>query len=63
MRGGRRVGDPVSLAESRHRAARDLRSLPDAFRGLEPGSPYPVAIAPALRELARQVDERLAATA
>lgn len=63
MRGGRRVSDPVSLDECRRRAAQELRRLPDPFRGLDPGPPYPVTVAPALRQLAEQVDARLAAMA
>jgi nicotinate phosphoribosyltransferase len=60
MRGGRRLAQP-SLAEARGRAAAELARLPAALRGLEAGAAYPVEIAPALRRLADEVDQRLAA--
>jgi nicotinate phosphoribosyltransferase len=60
MRGGRRIGPLPSLAEARARAAADLARLPEALRSLEPGPPYPVRVAPALRALVREVDERMA---
>jgi nicotinate phosphoribosyltransferase len=60
MRGGRRIGPLPSLAEARARAAAELARLPEALRGLEPGPPYPVRVTPALRALAREVDERMA---
>jgi len=59
MRGGRRVAPPASFADIRARAARDLDRLPEPLRRLEPGASYPVAIAPALTELAKAVDRRL----
>jgi len=59
MRGGRRIGPLPSLAEARARAAADLARLPEALRSLEPGPPYPVRVAPALRALVREVDERM----
>ncbi len=59
MRSGRRIGPLPSLAEARARAAAELARLPDALRGLEPAPPYPVRIAPALRALVREVDERM----
>ena len=37
---------------------RQLASLPPSLRSLDTAAPYPVVVAPALRELARQVDER-----
>jgi nicotinate phosphoribosyltransferase len=60
MRGGRRVDPPPSLTQSRQRAAAALRRLPEPLRRLEPGSRYPVEIAPAVRRLADEVDARLA---
>jgi nicotinate phosphoribosyltransferase len=60
MRAGRRIGPLPSLAEARARAAAELARLPEALRGLEPGPPYPVRVTPALRALAREVDERMA---
>jgi nicotinate phosphoribosyltransferase len=59
MRGGQRLAPPETLAMSRERAARGLASLPEALRGLKPTAPYPVAIAPALVNLAEEVDRRL----
>jgi len=57
MRNGKRIAAPESLASIRERAAGHLARLPDRLRVLEPAaSPYRVEIAPALRELARQVD-------
>ena len=57
MRDGRRIGAPESLAVIRERAAAQLAGLPERLRALEPAaSPYRVEIAPALRELATQVD-------
>ena len=60
MRGGQRLA-AASLEDSRHRAAQELRRLPDAFRSLDAGAPYAVTIAPALQALADDVDRRLAA--
>jgi nicotinate phosphoribosyltransferase len=57
MTHGRRIGAPETLDAIRVRAARELERLPEALRSLEPaGTRYPVAIAPALRNLAREVD-------
>ena len=57
MRNGRRIAAPESLAAIRERVAAQLARLPDRLRALEPAaSPYRVEIAPALRELAAQVD-------
>lgn len=60
MQGGHRVAPSPSLAEIRTRAARDLGRLPEALRRLEAGATYPVEIAAPLRELAADVDRRLA---
>ena len=59
MRGGKRVAPRETLATCRERAARNLESLPEALRSLEPKIPYPVEIAPALVSLAEEVDRRL----
>jgi nicotinate phosphoribosyltransferase len=59
MREGRRLGARATLAECRTRAAQELARLPDGLRRLEPAS-YPVEVAPALSELAAEVDRRLA---
>jgi nicotinate phosphoribosyltransferase len=56
MRGGRRVGSPVSLADARAHAAAELASLPDGLRRREDAGSVPVRIAPALRELAAACD-------
>jgi nicotinate phosphoribosyltransferase len=48
------------LAEARARAARDLERLPEPLRRLEPGAPYPVQVTDALKQLASEVDLRLA---
>lgn len=37
-----------------------VRKLPDALRGLEPAAAYPVEVAPALKQLAKAVDEERA---
>jgi nicotinate phosphoribosyltransferase len=51
MRGGRRVGPADSLDAIRARAAEQLAMLPPELRSLERASDYPVAIAPAVRQL------------
>jgi nicotinate phosphoribosyltransferase len=57
MAHGRRTGAPETLDAIRVRAARELERLPQAMRSLEPApTPYPVEIAPGLRNLAREVD-------
>ncbi|MEX0676384.1 MAG: nicotinate phosphoribosyltransferase [Pirellulales bacterium] len=56
MRGGRRVAPDETLAEIRGRAAGQLARLPPALGSLMPAPAYPVAIAPAVRELVKQWD-------
>lgn len=57
MQSGRRLAAPEALEEARRRAAAELTRLPVALRQLEPAqAPYPVEIAPALRQLAEAVD-------
>jgi hypothetical protein len=64
MRDGKRVtGALPALSEIRERTARQFRQLPPALRSLEPGSAFPVTIAPRLEQLAVEVDRRLAARA
>lgn len=58
MERGRRIAPSPPLAEVREYASRQLASLPASLRSLAAATPYPVTVAPALRELARQVDER-----
>lgn len=60
MREGRRVGGQMALAECRARAAHELSRLPPALRRLDLAMTYPVGIAPALKDLAGEVDRRLA---
>src|SRR5512139_1406360 len=55
MRGGRRVAAAPALQDTRRLAARNLARLPEPLRRLEVFD-YPVEIAPALHELAEQVD-------
>jgi len=59
MRGGRRVDPAASPGAIRERAARQLATLPEPLRRLEPGATCPVEVAPALRALAAAVDARL----
>jgi hypothetical protein len=54
MRGGRRLAS-IGLDEVRRRAADNLTRLPEPLRRLEEVD-YPVEIAPALRDLAAEVD-------
>ena len=60
MREGRRVGSKATLADCRARAAHELSRMPQALRALEPAMIYPVEVAPALKNLAGEVDRRLA---
>lgn len=55
MRGGRRLAPSPDLAAVRRHAADNLARLPEPLRRLD-AFDYPVEIAPALRELAAQVD-------
>lgn len=59
MRGSERVHALPDLAAIRARAAGELLRLPEPLRRLEPHA-YPVEIAPALRDLAKDVDRRMA---
>ncbi len=56
MRGGQRLAPAAPLADIRNHAAANLAHLPDALRQLQEPYDYRVEIAPALRELAQQVD-------
>ncbi len=56
MAGGRRLNQP-RLAEARAHALSQLAHLPRALRTLQLAATYPVEIAPALRALAREVDD------
>ena len=61
MAAGRRVGAPPSLGEIRERVAAGLAALPERLCALGEAAPYPVTVAPALRDLAAEVDARTAA--
>ena len=65
MRGGRRLGRPEPLAETRRRCAASLAWLPAAARTLRGAKPVPVTVSPALaalrRRLARDLRRRSAA--
>jgi nicotinate phosphoribosyltransferase len=56
MRQGRRVLPSSPVSAARELAARNLAQLPPALRSLDTPATYPVTIAPALHELARQAD-------
>lgn len=59
MHDGARTGPPETLEAIRKRAADQLGQLPAALRALEPATPYPVAVSPALASLAARVDESI----
>jgi len=62
MRGGKRLAAAEPLAALRDRCLQELARLPERLRGIEPApAPYPVTVAPALRQLADDVDARMAA--
>ncbi len=60
MREGRRLGPAQTLAQGRTLVAREFERLPEPLRGLDRAAPYPVTVAPALKHLAAEVDQRLA---
>ena len=60
MKAGRRIGPAPTLPEIRARAARELASLPDPLRDLDPGASYPVTISEPLLRLTEETDRRLA---
>jgi nicotinate phosphoribosyltransferase len=59
MRGGKRINPAEPLADARKRAASNLRALPEYLRRLESQPAYSVTVAPALRELAAEVDRHV----
>jgi nicotinate phosphoribosyltransferase len=61
MRDGRRIAPSPPLSDVRAQVARELERLPEPLRRLEPATPYPVAVAPALQRLAEEVDLRTGA--
>jgi nicotinate phosphoribosyltransferase len=58
VRAGRLVEPAVTLDAMREHARLELSRLPEPLRALEDAEPYPVEIAPALRELAARIDAR-----
>ena len=56
MRGGRRLEPPPTLQAIRYHAAENLSRLPGPLRRLQDAFEYRVEIAPALHELAAEVD-------
>jgi nicotinate phosphoribosyltransferase len=56
MRRGRRIAPPEPLIESRARALRELKRLPDALKQLQHAPEYPVVVSETLKGLAQQVD-------
>jgi nicotinate phosphoribosyltransferase len=58
LRAGRPVAPRVALEDSRTRARAELEALPKRLRALEHAAPYPVEVAPELRDLAAEVDRR-----
>ena len=58
MRQGKRVAPLPDLTAIRGRVAVELERLPLRLRSLQRAEPFPVEIAPALEDLAREVDRR-----
>ena len=58
MRGGQRLPDQPRLAAVREYARRQLATLPEALRGLDPARPFQATVAEPLRALAQWVDRR-----
>jgi nicotinate phosphoribosyltransferase len=56
MIAGQRVAAREPLPESRQRALREINRLPEALKSIGAGPEYPVAVAEAIRTLAREVD-------
>jgi len=59
LRQGKRVRSTEPLSKIRERSARDRERLPEYLRVLENKTPYPIRIAPALEDLAKQADEAI----
>ncbi len=59
MRGGQRLIAAEPLAQSRERAAVQLRCLPEHLRRLDEQPPYPVRISQALKTLAHTADREI----
>ena len=59
MKNGKRVAAPEGLETIRRRAAGELSALPERLRGLDKApDPYRVEIAPAVRTLAEEIDQK-----
>ena len=58
MHAGRRLNAAAPLTVLRERARNQLARLPKGLRTLEKGPDYPVQVSPALRDLAKAVDEQ-----
>jgi nicotinate phosphoribosyltransferase len=56
VRAGRILAPAVALEEAREHARIGLTQLPEPLRALDDADPYPVGIAPELRELAARID-------
>ena len=56
MRAGRVLAPLANLDVVREHARTELTQLPEPLRALDDADPYPVEIAPALRELAAEID-------
>ena len=63
MQAGRRTQPQEDISALRIRAQRQLQGLPPLLRSLDTAAPYPVEIAPGLRELAEALDREMAAVA
>ena len=59
MRSGGRTGPAPTLEDIRDRAAKELASLPEPLRSLEPNAEYRVEVGKALRELTASFDRHL----
>jgi len=59
LRQGKRLRSTEPLSKIRERSAHDRERLPEYLRVLENKTPYPIRIAPALEDLAKQADEAI----
>ena len=61
MENGRRLQPAEPMDAIRARAAHELERLPEPLRRLDQATTYPVEVADELKELAAEVDRRIAA--